>query len=300
MRIRVILLAILAITTGCGNNSPNVSGDGNAELAVRNGRNAFPSESNDTTPEAVIAQYYEAINAHDYQKAFSLWGDSGRSSGQSFDEFREGFANTASVEVRIGTRGRIEGAAGSQYVEIPVEIAAETIGGHSERFAGTYTLRRAMVEGATEAQRRWHIYSADIERCPNGCPGLGADSIEVVAVVHAFGERLRNVSVLAPSEQAAGAIRVQYGPLITRDLLDRWIANPAQAPGRQVSSPWPQRIRVSNAQSTDSDRWLVNGSILYTTNADTAEVVEEKTVRIRVDRNPVGGWSIAEFDDGSL
>ena len=114
------------------------------------------------SPADVITRYYNAIAARDYRRAYALWGDSGRSSGQTYEEFARGFENTATVTVEVGAPGRIEGAAGSQYVEVPVVIRATTRSGEQQRFEGTYTLRRSNVDGATPEQRRWHIHSADI------------------------------------------------------------------------------------------------------------------------------------------
>lgn len=113
-------------------------------------------------PAAVIRRYYEAVNAGDYQAAYALWGDSGRSSGQSFEEFAAGYSDTESVQVEIGEPGRVEAAAGSRYIRIPVVLRARLKSGEEQRFEGTYTLRRAVVDGATEAQRRWHIDSAEL------------------------------------------------------------------------------------------------------------------------------------------
>jgi hypothetical protein len=36
--------------------------------------------------------------------------------------------------------------------------------GTHQHFVGTYTVRRAMVDGATPEQRRWHIYSAHLQQ----------------------------------------------------------------------------------------------------------------------------------------
>jgi hypothetical protein len=114
----------------------------------------------------VIRGYYAAINAKDYRRAYGLWGNGGTASGQSFDSFAAGFARTANVAVEIGDPGRVEGAAGSRYVEIPVVVRATTDDGDSQRFSGSYTLRRSVVDGATAAQRRWHIDSASLETSP--------------------------------------------------------------------------------------------------------------------------------------
>jgi ornithine carbamoyltransferase len=48
----------------------------------------------------------------------------------------------------------------ARYATVPVIIDAVTRDGTKQRFTGTYTLRRAMVDGATPEQRRWRIYSA--------------------------------------------------------------------------------------------------------------------------------------------
>ena len=111
---------------------------------------------------AVVRDYYVAIDARDYRRAYSAWERAGAASGRSFNAFQRGFDSTAAVSVHLGEPGRIEGAAGSRYIDIPVDITARTTGGGVQRFRGTYTLRRAEVTGATLEQRTWHIYSAHI------------------------------------------------------------------------------------------------------------------------------------------
>jgi hypothetical protein len=64
--------------------------------------------------------------------------------------------------VEVGAPGRVEGAAGSRYVEIPVVVRARTRAGKAQRFEGTYTLKRTVVDGATPAQRSWRIASASL------------------------------------------------------------------------------------------------------------------------------------------
>lgn len=112
---------------------------------------------------AVLEQYYAAIDEGDYRTAYALWSDGGASSGQTFDEFAAGYENTASVRVEAGKPGRVEGAAGSRYVVIPVVVHATTSDGTPQRFVGGYTLRRSVVDGATAEQRNWRIYSAEVQ-----------------------------------------------------------------------------------------------------------------------------------------
>jgi hypothetical protein len=111
----------------------------------------------------VIRDYYSAINRQDYSTAYSTWEGDGTSSQQSFEQFRQGFANTASTAVEVGQPGRLEGAAGSSYIEIPVMVSAVTRNGTHQRFQGSYVLRRVNnVPGSTPEQRTWHLQSANL------------------------------------------------------------------------------------------------------------------------------------------
>ena len=111
---------------------------------------------------AVVRSYYEAINASDFDRAHALWSDGGNASGQTAEQFARGFADTAGVVAHIEAPGRIEGAAGSRFIEVPVAVEARTRDGGVRRFVGAYTLRRSVVDGASPEQRQWRIASADI------------------------------------------------------------------------------------------------------------------------------------------
>ncbi len=115
------------------------------------------------TPARVVRRYYEAIQSRDYDAAYALWGQSGQASGKNRADFAAGFAQTAQVHATVSDSVRMEGAAGSQYATVPVVVDATLRDGTRQHFEGTYTLRRAMVDGATAEQRRWHIYSADLK-----------------------------------------------------------------------------------------------------------------------------------------
>lgn len=112
--------------------------------------------------EAVVLAYYAAINAHDYQRAYAAWGSDGPPGRPTVRTFASGFAHTDSVHVVLGTPGRIEGAAGSRYVTIPIRMRAFEHGTGPREYAGSYTVRRSVVPGIDEADRRWHLYSASL------------------------------------------------------------------------------------------------------------------------------------------
>lgn len=113
----------------------------------------------------VLRRYYAAISVHDYSTAYGLWSDKGKSSNQSYDEFIRGFSGTAQVQVTLGAQGRVEGAAGSRYVRLPVTVSATLKDGTRQRFIGYYTLRQAApVPGADADAKRWHIFQARLSK----------------------------------------------------------------------------------------------------------------------------------------
>lgn len=122
---------------------------------------------NPDSPEAAVAvlrAYYDAIREQRYEDAYRLWGYKGEASGKTFEQFRSGFSETATVEVTPGEPGAIGAAAGSRYVDIPVRVVAKLRNGDTQEFTGTYTMRRSVVDGATPEQRAWHIYTAKISQ----------------------------------------------------------------------------------------------------------------------------------------
>ncbi|HEY5851312.1 MAG TPA: hypothetical protein VIT62_11170 [Lysobacter sp.] len=124
-----------------------------------------PAAANEPTAQdamAVVRDYYAAINARAWERAYALWSDGGRASGQTPQQFADGFRDTSGVSVEILAPGAVDAAAGSRFIEIPVAMTATAADGSQRKFVGAYTLRRAVVDGATADQRAWRIGSADI------------------------------------------------------------------------------------------------------------------------------------------
>lgn len=111
---------------------------------------------------AVIRDYYDAINSGDFSRAYALWSDGGRASGQSPQQFATGFADTTGVSVEMQAPGPVDAGAGSRSIEVPVTITATRRDGSQQRYTGTYVLRRAVVDGASAEQRAWRIASAEL------------------------------------------------------------------------------------------------------------------------------------------
>ena len=276
-------------------------GNGNGAEAA----GELPGDRGATSAEAareVVRAYYRDLGAGDHSAAYRRWAGEGQASGQSFEQFRRGYADTASVAAEVGAAGRIEGAAGSRYVEVPVTIRARTRAGADQCFRGTYTLRRAVVPGAPAEQSSWRIASANVAACAGddvaGDPA-GAAPGGVIDVVESFGRRLAAVSLLAPPATVREDLREQYGPLVTAPLLAKWLADPARAPGRQVSSPWPERIEVNDVRALDAQRYRVAGEVVLVTSADAGSAAGREPVALTVQRQPGGEWRIADWTAAS-
>lgn len=143
---------LLAVSFFAGNPAPLV---GFAEA----------QSASSTAEDAVqlIRNYYRWINQKKYQGAFNIWekGEDGNAvNGQSFEKFAGGFSDTASVSVEVGAPGEIEGAAGSNYIQIPVVISATSTDGSQQKFAGTYTMRSSNMAD----DKSWYINSAKVRK----------------------------------------------------------------------------------------------------------------------------------------
>lgn len=106
---------------------------------------------------------------------------------------------------------------------------------------------------------------------PGSSSVSNANDSAIRAFVVDFGSKFKNVSLLAPD--AAEQIAREYGSYASPELIAQWQANTAEAPGRQTSSPWPDRIEVVSvtpAASGDAfETYQVEGNVIEVTSADT-------------------------------
>ena len=108
----------------------------------------------------VVQTYYALLEAKKFVEAHKLWTTG---VGDLADEtFAAQFANYREYHAEVGAPGRIEGAAGSLYVTVPVRTYGVTKAGERFEQPGVVTLRRVNdVPGSTDEQRRWHITKID-------------------------------------------------------------------------------------------------------------------------------------------
>lgn len=130
-------------------------------------------------------------------------------------------------------------------------------------------------------------------------PAAGDPPCDVAAarrVVTEFGERLKDVPLLAPDSILRREIREEYAPLVTDTLLARWIAHPDRAPGREVSSPWPERIEIRSVEAAGESACIVKGTVIYLTSMEVTHGGAAARVPVTVRVVEDDGWRIARYE----
>src|SRR5262249_46585696 len=77
-----------------------------------------------STPEAVVISFYNAITLRQFARAYSYWTPAAAATVlPEFEEFRQGYQDTESVQVSTGP-AHGSAAAGHTYYTVPVVLAA--------------------------------------------------------------------------------------------------------------------------------------------------------------------------------
>lgn len=115
------------------------------------------------------------------------------------------------------------------------------------------------------------------------------------STVAQFGKVLQQVSIVAPD--ASSTIAQVYAPYVEPSLLAQWEADPESAPGRVVSSPWPDHIRIDSIAPQGSG-YAVQGALVFMTSQQVESGGEQGEVPIVVQVIPEGStWLIAAFQE---
>ena len=162
----MIALFLLPLAAGCADDQPAENRQENQSVAEPTAppvENAAAAPAIDrSSPEAAVAvlrDYFRLIDEGKFVEAHKLWSGDELSDGA----FVERYSRYRTYRGEIGEPGRVEGAAGSLYVEIPVTVTGTLTSGEDFRQTGTFTLRRANdVPGATPEQLQWRIYKTDL------------------------------------------------------------------------------------------------------------------------------------------
>ena len=112
----------------------------------------------------VVQTYFAHIGEKQYAKAWRLWARGGEASDQDEATFVAGFGVYAQYSAQVGAPGEIEGAAGSLFVEVPVQVYGRMKSGEEFHLYGPVRLRRVNdVDGSTAGQRLWHIDAMELK-----------------------------------------------------------------------------------------------------------------------------------------
>lgn len=91
-----------------------------------------------STPQGLMQSWASAINRHEFLRVYSYW-EPGAPQLKPYSQFAAGYANTASVDLVVGTVTGDQGA-GQLYYSVPVTLRARTTGGTLQTFVGCYVL----------------------------------------------------------------------------------------------------------------------------------------------------------------
>jgi hypothetical protein len=113
----------------------------------------------------VLQRYFALVEQGKYSDAYRLLYGDGKATGEGAADFAKAFSAYSEFHANIGAPGNAEGAAGSIYVDVPVQLYGRTKDGKPFNARGTMTLRRVNdVPGSTTEQRTWHIYKSDFPK----------------------------------------------------------------------------------------------------------------------------------------
>ncbi len=122
------------------------------------------------------------------------------------------------------------------------------------------------------------------------------DAEAVKNLVEEFGRKLQLVSLLAPEDVLKGSMEESYAEFVSPSLLEQWLQDPINAPGRLTSSPWPDRIEIISMEKIAEEAYEVKGEIIEITSASDA-AAGKKPIVLVVEKTE-GKWLISQAQVG--
>ena len=105
---------------------------------------------------------------------------------------------------------------------------------------------------------------------------------EITNLVKDFGRKLQSVSLLSLKDILEKSIEENYSEFVSQELMKQWIDKPENAPGRLVSSPWPDRIEVESVEKLSDDEYKVEGKIIeITSNVNDKAISRQITLTVK-------------------
>jgi len=106
------------------------------------------------------------------------------------------------------------------------------------------------------------------------------DKIAIRDLIEHFGRSLKNVSL--SSSNIKEEITQNYKDFVSQELIQQWQQNPSQAPGRLVSSPWPDRIEISEIKKINEATYIIYGNIIEVTSVEqiNGEIAAQRNITL--------------------
>ncbi|MBD0324863.1 MAG: META domain-containing protein [Pyrinomonadaceae bacterium] len=175
-------------------------GDGQSALNFVNDQSSKSAEQryeNLNSPVELLASFYNAVNAKEYERAYRYW----ETLPGSFQDFARGYAETGSVRLIIEPPTRISSAAGSVYSEVPTVLAVRHRDGSERIFVGCYVTRKSNLRPSDVPKEEvWRIYRASMSP-------VAPDS----AIPKLLAQACRNQSGIAGGKFVSDGRRIQAG-----------------------------------------------------------------------------------------
>jgi len=119
---------------------------------------------------------------------------------------------------------------------------------------------------------------------------------DIISLVEEFGSKLKSVALLSPIEDLEKSMKENYGDYVVEELIDKWLENLDQAPGRLLSSPWPEKIEIINLEKVSDTEFVVEGKIVEVTSVEGEEITRPITLSVK---NMGDKWLIHDAELGS-
>ncbi|MEK7602272.1 MAG: hypothetical protein AAB472_02200 [Patescibacteria group bacterium] len=115
-------------------------------------------------------------------------------------------------------------------------------------------------------------------------------------VVYNFGDELKLVPTLAPHAEFVTTMNKHYAMYVHPDLLNKWNAEPATAPGRVTSSPWPDRIDIDSMVKNKDGTYTVEAHIVQKASgqSSTTPALADIPIRLIITMGP-DGFQITDY-----
>ena len=125
------------------------------------------------------------------------------------------------------------------------------------------------------------------------CPDVNSDIIKTI--IYQFGSQLKMVSLLASDSEIKAAMNNNYSQFVAPELLKKWQADPVNAPGKTVSSPWPDHIKINSVDEINPGTYQVKGTVIEMTSAEPPnDISSQYDVFIELEKIN-GNWMIIDY-----